>query len=511
MLAFATLLHASPVGTPPARAATITVVSCTGPVVITPTPGAAASRLCTYRPAPGYHATHDGGPWVNVDLLHDTAAALSALHDGTSNRTLYPGGPALPALGLVHAQICLSDPQVAYNACPNNYPDNPGNPSHSYQLNPAIIPMLQQGFDNLRQAGLKVVLRFTYNWPGSSAAGTRSATAEPQDAPLNVILTHMRDLAPVIQANSDVIFALQAGFIGRWGEWHNATNAENGLQASHNAFLDQYTALFQPYTRLEVRYPYILLDYATYRHGASIASLGIGMHNDEFGSDESDGGTFLPEQAVNNPNPTPYDHCLLFKTTQAAAKLFTMTGETIQPYDFTGPWPCDSNNPLTYQQNAAFFALTTLQFGGFPAVFQNWVQTGQFTTIEQSIGPHLQLLSAALAAGSQSLTLTLQNTGWAAMSGTRPLWLLLQQNGQTAARLWVPINLASIAPGTTATATVPLTLPASLSGNYALQLSAPDPAPRLGFDPRYALLFENLGMADATTGLNPLGVIHIAP
>jgi hypothetical protein len=56
---------------------------------------------CVYEPAPGYHPTHDGGPWANVDLLHSSASDLEKLRTPTSAGD--------PGFYIVHAQICLSD------------------------------------------------------------------------------------------------------------------------------------------------------------------------------------------------------------------------------------------------------------------------------------------------------------------------------------------------------------------------------------------------------------------
>jgi hypothetical protein len=55
----------------------------------------------------------------------------------------------------------------------------------------------------VREAGLKVIVRFTYN----------SALEEP-DAPLTRILAHIDQLAPVLAANADIIAMLEAGFGG---------------------------------------------------------------------------------------------------------------------------------------------------------------------------------------------------------------------------------------------------------------------------------------------------------
>jgi hypothetical protein len=500
----------------------ITAIACPGAGPARPSVATAAAIGCDYQLAPGFQPSHDGGPWVDVDLMAaPSLQQLQALRAGTSGQPVYPGGPALPPLGLVHAQICLSDPNVIYHACPNNYPNNAANLPYGYLLNPAVISKLEQGLALIRQAKLKVVLRFTYNWPCPSPPTPPPSCnfGQEQDAPIDVILQHMQALAPTIQNNSDVIFALQAGFIGRWGEWHDSTNG-NDTPDRHNRFLDQYTALFQGRTNLEVRYPYVLLDYAHHRFGSQglrdLLALGIGLHDDEFGSNPSDGGTFLPA-----PNPSPpfvYPACLLEQTAAAMARAYTMTGEVTATYNIqpSGSCPIGVPDPTDFQSFAASYSLTTVQLGFAPGVWRNWVQTGKYNGILAAVGPHLSLISATLShsgAGpaAQNLLITFQNAGWAALSRRRPLWLVIKQGEKVVERRSLAFDLGGVSPGQSIGVRIPLssweTVP---PGTYTVSLWAPESSDRLRDDPSYALLFENLAVGDPTTGLNTIASFVLA-
>src|SRR5262245_20769044 len=79
-----------------------------------------------------------------------------------------------------------------------------------------FLAKLDQGFQRVRAAGLKLVLRFTY----SGAIGDA-------DAPKAVVLQHIGQLKPLLMAHGDVLAALQAGFIGAWGEWHGSTHGND--------------------------------------------------------------------------------------------------------------------------------------------------------------------------------------------------------------------------------------------------------------------------------------------
>jgi hypothetical protein len=79
-------------------------------------------------------------------------------------------------------------------------------------ISQGYLDAMQRDFDIVREAGLKAIIRFAYS---------NGPDVEPPygDASKNQILSHIQQLSPILQANSDVIATLQAGFIGVWGEW----------------------------------------------------------------------------------------------------------------------------------------------------------------------------------------------------------------------------------------------------------------------------------------------------
>src|SRR5207247_8134345 len=76
-----------------------------------------------------------------------------------------------------------------------------------------LLDGLTAGFAGARAAGIKILPRFVYN----------DRQGDP-DASLPQILAHIAQLAPVLRAEADVIAALEAGFVGAWGEWHHSTH-----------------------------------------------------------------------------------------------------------------------------------------------------------------------------------------------------------------------------------------------------------------------------------------------
>ena len=83
----------------------------------------------------------------------------------------------------------------------------------------AFLAKLDRQFQLVRAAGIKVIPRFSYNFP----AGAQEMANAP-DASLNLTIAHINQLKPILQRNADVIAVLQGGFIGAWGEWHSSGN-----------------------------------------------------------------------------------------------------------------------------------------------------------------------------------------------------------------------------------------------------------------------------------------------
>lgn len=73
------------------------------------------------------------------------------------------------------------------------------------------LEALQADFDRARAIGAKFLLRFAYEFDGVV------------DGPdLDRILAHIKQLTPIVRQNADVIYVLQCGWVGLWGEFHTS-------------------------------------------------------------------------------------------------------------------------------------------------------------------------------------------------------------------------------------------------------------------------------------------------
>ncbi|MFK7907958.1 MAG: DUF4874 domain-containing protein, partial [Chitinophagales bacterium] len=84
-------------------------------------------------------------------------------------------------------------------------------------LSAAFLTNLQGDFNTARDAGVRLLIRFSYNIDPDTLCG-QAACPPYGDAPKARVLSHISQLAPYLQANEDVIAAVQSGFIGVWGE-----------------------------------------------------------------------------------------------------------------------------------------------------------------------------------------------------------------------------------------------------------------------------------------------------
>lgn len=362
-------------------------------------------------------------------------------------------------------------------------------------LPPELLQQTDAGFAALRKGGVKIVLRFAYNfgpYPNS----------EP-DASLEWILRHIGQLKPVLQKNADVIAWLHAGFIGAWGEWHTSTHGLDRDMKAKRAVLEALADALPPDRFILLRYPPDLMTLFPEPLTAEQAFKGtlqarLGFHNDCLLSSATDVGTYggpvSREQAIR----------YLSQITQ-----FTpASGETCQVY------------PELQTCDRAIKELETLHWTDLnisyhKQVIRNWQRAGCFEEIQRRLGYRLVLEEATWSAwtrpgGTLRLSWKLRNEGFAAPLNPRPLFVAL--HGPTT----VTLPIESVDPRTwlpgrweeSAEISLPADLPA---GEYRLALWLPDGYESLRSDPRHSIRFANEGIWDEERGWNVLGTVRVQP
>jgi len=177
-------------------------------------------------------------------------------------------------------------------------------------LTPEKLALLQRSLDRCRAAGIKVLLRFAYERNMRKRKGPS----------LDRILGHIKQLTPIIRANEDVIFVLQAGFVGAWGEWHSSAR---GIEKDHAKLAKIMASLLDALPKdrmLQVRVPkykrWILEDpvLAAFTEidaknaFTGIPAARIGYHDDGFLANKTDGGTWPEPPHFANPGNPEFDY-----------------------------------------------------------------------------------------------------------------------------------------------------------------------------------------------------------
>lgn len=361
-------------------------------------------------------------------------------------------------------------------------------------------PISQTFLDNIttdmtrtRNAGIKCILRFAYS---------SSTTLGQRDASKAQILSHIQQLTPIFNANSDIITAVQAGFIGTYGEWyytdHFGMNPTTADYANRREVVDALLTALPSSIKIQVRTPKlkqrlfnstVALTQSQYFN--NIAGSRVGHHNDCFLSDASDVGTY-----TNIATEYPY----LAQET----KFVPMGGESC---DF------DPNRSTCNvgTSEMALFHWSYMNIDYYPEVIDGFEDNNCLNDIKKKLGYRYELVSGTFpntvsSNGLLNIALNIKNTGFASVYNDRTAYIVLKNTvtNQTYSlplasnpKLWLDTNVIPI--------NEQLTLPNDIvPGNYQMYLHLPDKSATISARPEYAIRLANENTWEATTGYNKL-------
>ncbi len=359
------------------------------------------------------------------------------------------------------------------------------------------------GFDTdmqvLRDNGLKCVLRFAYT----------ESQSDKVDAKPEWVKRHLEQLSPYLNKNADVIYVLEAGFIGSWGEWYYTSNYGNESQHmnANRRKVIEYLFANAPEDRFILfRYPMIKTEYlgddkpltAAEAFSGTIRAR-MGCHNDAFLNDWGNDGTYASNNNDDDPQVRRY---------VAAETLYVPNG---------GETNVESNSlaEKVYQSAPAEMSEYHWSFCGSSYATQvtsRWRKSGILDTLNIYMGYRLNLLSGQFSdqvapGGKMNVTIRLRNAGYAPIYNQRKAYIVLKAvSGQHAVSIPLAVDPRRWLPnGATSSINEQVVLPDNLpEGTYNLYLHLPDNYESLASDPRYAIRCANVDTWDATTGLNDL-------
>ena len=419
------------------------------------------------------------------------------------------------------------------------------------------LDLLQKSLDNLRKRGLKAVLRFAYEKDMSRRSGPT----------LQDIIRHIEQLAPVIHKNMDVIYVMQAGFIGAWGEWHSSGHELEKDHASLAAIVSEVLDVLPADVMTQVRVPkykrwvleqpilggvHQLVDAQT-AHTDSPAAR-IGFHNDGFLANNTCGGTWPEPPHYSNPGNPEFEYMTdespyipidgeLFWADQGGKVDGLKAAIRMRLHHYSSfslahsfsekegkPFSIDDwmQTPLTEEEVSA--AKLPLSHDYFRDASGNQVARTQFEYIRDHLGYRIEIQRATFPGviskgGKLTAEAELINRGFSTIHNPRPVYLvLIDVNGSVAEfavkdadpRKWQPYEpddedykplIHRIG--------IEVQLPDTLKpGWYQLGLWMPDGLESLQLDSRYAIRVSNRDLPwwtgdDYTYGVNILGVTQI--
>lgn len=355
-------------------------------------------------------------------------------------------------------------------------------------ISEVYLNTIQSAMDALREGGAKCILRFAYK--------PYYKDGEEMDPAVATVLRHVEQLKPLLQKNEDVIFVLQAGFVGSWGEWYYTSHfnfaPERDADYAPRKQLTEALLNALPVSRqIQLRTPQFkmrmyglslkdTITSATAHNGSTLSRLA--GHNDCFGASYNDYGTFDNESDDR-------------EFWQADSRYFIMGGETCGLSSYC---TCDAS-----QKDLTDYHWTFLNQGYNTDVLKRWKNSGCYNTIVAKLGYRLVMrevyYSKKIAVSKPcSVTLIFRNDGYAAPMNPRNASLVWLATDGTMneypidcdPRHWYPGEHSVMATFT----------PTSAQGTLYLKLSDP----LLPDRPEYSIALANEGVFDSATGLNKL-------
>ena len=354
-------------------------------------------------------------------------------------------------------------------------------------------------FQSMRDGGAKCILRFCYS-------NGMNESDKPWDADPALTLTHVAQVKPLIQEFADIIYVVQAGFIGSWGEWYYTDNYTDN--ATRKTLLEALLDAVPDSRQIELRTPafkmnlygYSLADTLTRAtaHTTDVKARLAG-HNDCFLASANDQGTY------RGNNDRKY---------WAAESAYTiMGGETCATSAYCH---CEKEgaNPGTVAEMAKYH-YSYLNQGYHQGVLSRWKSEGCFEQLQKRLGYRYvldkgQFTDSPAAGAAYRIVLTLHNEGFAPVQNPRDAeFVLTDKAGKVLGTYPLNSDPRYWMPGETVTVDQNLTLPSGISGEVTLWLNLPDPCETLRNNPLYSIRLANKDVWDEETAYNQLHTLTL--
>ena len=387
-------------------------------------------------------------------------------------------------------------------------------------LSPAKLSEIDRAFDRARDAGLSVIFRAAYtygdeaddayeNYKKNTAAKTYFEPTE-----IDIILNHVDQLGYIFQKHEDILFNVQAGFFGPWGEWHTSyyspAQDEPVKKQYQIQLLNKLLEVVPESVTIAVRRPEYIRNItgSTSAPVASEAAFGnsdiarLAFHNDALMSDNTDMDTYADELFPRDAE---------LEWIHGQTRYTPMVAETNLPSNY--------NNIRNAVDTLDRINIQSLNCEYHDGVLRKWQKStfrnvNGYDYIGLRLGYRFVLNHAELSQDGDVLNLDLQitNEGFGHLLKAKKFEIVLKNGSQTYraainddARFWdkkEPIIRA-----------FQFRLPSAIAaGNWDAYLGLASESESLSNRPEYSVqfIFDNNGSWEPVSGLNKIGKISLS-
>ncbi|KAJ3411086.1 hypothetical protein HDV05_002756 [Chytridiales sp. JEL 0842] len=397
-----------------------------------------------------------------------------------------------------------------------------------FKTNPVLstetLNSIKANFDTIRACGLTMLLRFAYtiDYLPSPPHG---------DASHDVVVSHIKQLPPLIRENGDIISVLQQGFIGIWGEGYY-TDHYGGPRTGY----DSNTGLLKTGVQLDRRFEVMRLLLGALNKERPVATRYAG-----FLEQFTAGETPLNRTTALNRWMSPvasrvflHNDCFLASTSSSSGTTFSTDFGTFNdinqwrryaqntaPWGPTGGETCHMNQPstdCTYALNQlSMFNYAYMNTDFLDTVINGWRSQGCLETIRNRLGYRLTLSQFSVSSLTDRVRIQFNgvNEGWGRIYNQK--WLSVIATGtfpdnksscwatfsQTDVRSWAPKGAAF---NVSATVGFPFALK---NANVRFQIEIKDMLTKRYEDTWGNVLFANVVPHDLQKRMNNVGSANV--
>jgi hypothetical protein len=371
-------------------------------------------------------------------------------------------------------------------------------------ISDSFLENLQSDLDLMRNAGFLVTFRPTYDTDG---------VKQPEPHSLDLILEHINQICKVLSKNADILYAVQPGMLGSYGEWHNSyyEDSKTGYISAdvQEKVVKAFYSALPSSVPLQLRRPVFirgLTDNASVTaanaFGSSLVSR-LGYHNDALLSSASDMGTYSDKAYTREQELT---------WTNSRTRFLPLIGEANHLSEY-----CE---PTTAVQLLDLLNVQSINGSYNDEVMSQWKSTAYrnedtYTYIQKKLGYRFILNKAGFNSNTWQgnflhLNLQFSNDGFANLLRPTDFEIIISNGNQTyTAKIDDDPRFWNDDAGTITKDfyfSIPSDAPA---GNYTVSLRLSSSYSSLKNNPLYNIRFASEGVWDAAAGINNIGSIVI--